>query len=73
MGWRYPASARDYRRLAQARLPRFLFDYIDGGASQEQTLRANADALMRVGLRQRVLVDVAGVDTATTLAGQLEH
>ena len=43
MGWRYPASARDYRRLAQARLPRFLFDYIDGGASQEQTLRANAD------------------------------
>ena len=70
MGWRYPASARDYRRLAQARLPRFLFDYIDGGASQEQTLRANADAWMRVGLRQRVLVDVAGVDTATTLAGQ---
>ena len=70
MGWRYPASARDYRRLARARLPRFLFDYIDGGASQEQTLRANADAWMRVGLRQRVLVDVAGVDTATTLAGQ---
>ena len=70
MGWRYPASARDYRRLAQARLPRFLFDYIDGGASQEQTRRANADAWMRVGLRQRVLVDVAGVDTATTLAGQ---
>ena len=70
MGWRYSASARDYRRLAQARLPRFLFDYIDGGASQEQTLRANADAWMRVGLRQRVLVDVAGVDTATTLAGQ---
>ena len=51
-------------------MPRFLFDYIDGGASQEQTLRANADAWMRVGLRQRVLVDVAGVDTATTLAGQ---
>ena len=70
MGWRYPASARDYRRLAQARLPRFLFDYIDGGASQEQTLRANADAWMRVGLRQRVLVDVDGVETTTYLAGQ---
>ena len=67
---RFPASAQDYRQLAQARLPRFLFDYIDGGASQEQTLRANADAWTRVGLRQRVLVDVAGVDTATTLAGQ---
>ena len=70
MGWRYPASARDYRRLAQARLPRFLFDYIDGGASQEQTLRANADAWTRVGLRQRVLVDVDGVETTTYLAGQ---
>ena len=67
---RFPASAQDYRQLAQARLPRFLFDYIDGGASQEQTLRANADAWTRVGLRQRVLVDVDGVETTTYLAGQ---
>ena len=67
---RFPASAQDYRQLAQARLPRFLFDYIDGGASQEQTLRANADAWTRVGLRQRVLVDVDGVETTTYLGAK---
>lgn len=36
-----PASFEDYRRRAEARLPRFLFDYIDGGATAEVTLRRN--------------------------------
>lgn len=64
-----PATFDDYRRLARGRLPRFLFDYIDGGAGDERTLAANADAWTRLDLRQRVLVDVDGVDTATTLVG----
>ena len=65
-----PATAADLRLRAQARLPRFLFDYVDGGATDEQTLRANEADWARVTLRQRVLVDVDGVDTRTTLAGQ---
>lgn len=70
MALRFPATAQDYRRLAVARLPRFLSDYVDGGAGDEQTLRANEAAWTRIRLRQRVLVDVDGVDTGATLAGQ---
>ena len=36
-----PASVADYRRLAERRLPRFLFDYLDGGAYAEVTLARN--------------------------------
>ena len=67
---RLPATAADLRLRAQARLPRFLFDYVDGGATDEQTLRANEAAWSDVTLRQRVLRKVDGVDTSTTLAGQ---
>lgn len=70
MAWRYPATAQDYRRLAHARLPRFLCDYVEGGAGDERTLRANDAAWAGTILRQRVLLDVDGVDTTTTLAGQ---
>lgn len=65
----YPATTADYRALARARLPRFLFDYLDGGAGEEQTLAANTAAWAGVPLRQRVLVDVDKVDTSTTLLG----
>ncbi|MDX1551717.1 MAG: L-lactate dehydrogenase [Marinobacter sp.] len=66
----YPASAEDYREKARARLPGFLFDYLDGGATNEQTLRANEADWANIHLRQRVLVNVDQVDTAATLAGQ---
>ncbi len=65
-----PVSVDDYRALARHRLPRFLFDYLDGGAGAEQTLAANAAAWARLALRQRVLVDVAEVDTACSLFGE---
>jgi L-lactate dehydrogenase (cytochrome) len=63
------ASTQDFRRAARRRLPRFLFDYIDGGANEEITLRKNVDDLANVALRQRVLRDVAQVDLSTTLFG----
>ena len=66
----YPATADDYREKARARLPGFLFDYLDGGAASEQTLRANEADWADIHLRQRVLVDVDNVDTTTSLAGQ---
>jgi len=62
-----PASVRDYRELARRRLPRQLFDYIDGGAYEEATLRANTDDLRRLRLRQRVLRDVGGITLGTRL------
>jgi L-lactate dehydrogenase (cytochrome) len=64
------ASAIDYRELARRRLPPFLFEYIDGGAYAEVTLRRNIADLEAVALRQLVLRDVSSIDTATTLFGQ---
>lgn len=66
----YPATAEDYREKARTRLPGFLFDYLDGGATNEQTLRANEADWANIHLRQRVLVNVDQVDTAATLTGQ---
>jgi len=67
-----PCSATfdDYRERARCRLPRFLFDYIDGGAGDERTLAANLDAWAGLDIRQRVLVDVDGIDTTTMLLGE---
>ena len=67
---RKAASALDYRELARRRLPRFLFDYIDGGSYAEVTLRRNVADLEAIALRQRVLHDVSTIDLSTTLFGQ---
>jgi L-lactate dehydrogenase (cytochrome) len=64
------ASVLDYRELALRRLPRFLFDYIDGGSYAEVTLRGNVAELERIALRQRVLRDVSAIDLSATLFGQ---
>ena len=66
-----PATVSDYRRLAESRLPRQLFDYIDGGAVDERTLAANREDLARLQLRQRVLRDVSRVETSVDIAGRL--
>ncbi|KAB7646265.1 FMN-dependent L-lactate dehydrogenase LldD [Polymorphobacter fuscus] len=63
------ASAADFREAARRRLPRFLFDYADGGAYVEETLRRNVSDLAGIALRQRVLRDVASIDLGTTLFG----
>jgi L-lactate dehydrogenase (cytochrome) len=65
-----PVTPADYRRLAERRLPRFLFDYVDGGANDEITLAANVADLRRIALRQNVMRDVAKIDTSTTLVGE---
>jgi len=67
---RKAASALDYRELARRRLPRFLFEYIDGGSYAEVTLRRNVTDLERIELRQRVLRDVSKLDLSTQLFGQ---
>jgi L-lactate dehydrogenase (cytochrome) len=65
-----PASVSDYRELARRRLPQLMFDYVDGGAFDEATLRANRDDLSKLMLKQKVLRDVSALDTSTTLFGQ---
>jgi L-lactate dehydrogenase (cytochrome) len=60
----------DYRELARRRLPRQLFDYIDGGAYEETTLRANVADLERLLLRQIVMRDVSTRDPSVELFGQ---
>jgi L-lactate dehydrogenase (cytochrome) len=65
-----PVTAPDYRRLARRRLPRFLFDYIDGGASREETMAANQRDFGRWRLRQRVMCDVSDVDTSADIGGR---
>jgi L-lactate dehydrogenase (cytochrome) len=64
------ASVRDLRLIARKRLPRGVFDYIDGGAEDELTLRRNAEAFRRLEFRPRVLRDVGEVDISTTLLGR---
>ena len=65
-----PVTALDYRHLAEKRLPRFLFDYIEGGANQEDTLAANVADFRRFNLKQRVMSGVGNIDTSTILNGQ---
>ena len=65
-----PVTPLDYRRLAEKRLPRFLFDYIDGGANDELTMAANIADFQRLKLKQRVMRDVSNISTATTIAGE---
>ena len=64
------ASVPDFREAARRRLPRFLFEYIDGGSYAEATLRRNVKDLAGLALRQRVLRDVSQIDLSTELFGQ---
>jgi L-lactate dehydrogenase (cytochrome) len=64
------SSASDYREAARRKLPRFLFDYIDGGAYAEHTLRANSADLTGISLRQRILKNVETLSLETTLFNQ---
>ncbi len=64
------ANVDDLRTIARRRLPRGVFDYIDGGAEDERTLAENAAAYARIEFRPRVLRGVGAVDPSTTLLGR---
>jgi L-lactate dehydrogenase (cytochrome) len=64
------ASVADLRAIARRRLPRGVFDYIDGAAEDERTLAANSAAFAAVTFRPRVLRGVGEVDPSTTLLGR---
>jgi L-lactate dehydrogenase (cytochrome) len=62
-------SIGDLRERARRRVPRAIFDYADGGAYEERTLRRNCDDLDALCFRQRVMVDVSSVSLGTTFLG----
>jgi L-lactate dehydrogenase (cytochrome) len=66
---RKAANVADMRRIARRRLPRGVFDYIDGAAEDELTLGRNSGAFSRIEFVPRVLRELKGIDTSTSLFG----
>ncbi len=64
------ATIGELRRAAQRRLPRPVFDFVDGAAGDEVTARRNCAAFGELELRPRVLRDVSTISTGTTVLGQ---
>lgn len=63
------SSPTDYREAARLRLPRFLFDYIDGGAVIESTMRNNEHELQSIYLRQKILTSAGNPSVESTILG----
>ena len=64
------ATVGDLREIARRRVPRAVFDYTDGAAGAELSLRRSREAFERVEFRPSVLRDVSVVDTGTTVLGR---
>lgn len=65
-----PASVYDYRELARQRLPRQLFDFIDGGSYNETTIKKNQEDFNKILLHKRIMKDVSQISTQTEILGQ---
>src|SRR5207253_3933085 len=65
-----PLNVADYRELARRRLPKMLFDYLEGGAEDEQGLQHNREVLQNVRFKPRRLVDVSQRDLSASLFGK---
>lgn len=63
-------SIEDLRVIARKRLPRFVFDYVDGGSEDELTLNANRESFEHLRFRPRTLVDVSQRNLRTTILGE---
>ncbi len=64
------AAISDYRAIAVKRLPRQLFDFLEGGAFDEITIQKNREDFQRIQLKRRVLKDVSSLDMTTEVLGQ---
>jgi isopentenyl diphosphate isomerase/L-lactate dehydrogenase-like FMN-dependent dehydrogenase len=63
------ASIEDLRRQALRRTPRVMFDFVDGGAQDEVTLRDNQDVFSRIAIVPHVLADVSETNSTIDLFG----
>lgn len=62
-------NVADLRAIAKRRLPRFVFDYVDGGSEDERTLAGNRDAYARLRFAPKTLVDVSKRDLSAQMLG----
>lgn len=68
---RFPlTSISDYRLMAQKRIPTQLFDFLEGGAFEEVTIKKNSEDFQRIHLKRRVLKDVSNINMETKILGQ---
>ena len=63
-------SIEDLRRMARKRLPRFVFEYVDGGAEDCIALKHNREVYQSLKIKNRVLKDVSGRSTAIEIFGK---
>ena len=63
----------DLREMAKARLPKWMFEFVDRGTEDEVALRNNRAAFERIKLKPRVLVDVSQRSQEITLFGQRQE
>jgi L-lactate dehydrogenase (cytochrome) len=65
-----PLTVADFRQIAQRRLPKFVFDYVDGAAGDETTMHRNEAALAQLRFHPRQQIDVSKRSLETTLLGR---
>jgi len=63
-------NIEDLRALAEKRVPRMFYEYVDSGSWTESTYRANASDFQKIKLRQRVAVNMENRSAASTMIGQ---
>ena len=68
--WSRVLTVADFRRLAKRRTPRPVFDYVEGAAEQELSVKRSVEAFQRVVFHPHVLRNVGSVDTSTTILGR---
>ncbi|CAL5443725.1 unnamed protein product [Camellia sinensis] len=64
-----PVNVNEFQELARRALLKMYFDFYNGGAEDQHTLRENTEAFLRITFRPRVLVDVSRIDMSTTILG----
>jgi (S)-mandelate dehydrogenase len=69
MRYEQAVNIEELRAIAKRRLPRFAYDYLDGGAEDELTLRRNCEAFRNLAWRWKTLVDVSSRNLSTRLLG----
>ncbi|MCF8473915.1 MAG: alpha-hydroxy-acid oxidizing protein [Emcibacter sp.] len=63
-------NLNDFRAKAKSRLPRMVFDYLDGGSDDEVTLRRNRTGFSQYNLMPNTLQNVENIDLSTCVLGQ---
>ncbi|KAK8992656.1 hypothetical protein V6N11_048728 [Hibiscus sabdariffa] len=64
-----PVNVDEFRELARQALPKMYYDFFNGGAEDQYTLRENEEAFRRITIQPRVLLDMSSIDLSTTVLG----